>query len=93
MALRDRVRRLQKLTEAPSDVLVLQDGSKVVLAPGERYEAYLAAYSGDEHPLLDLIEGEQIDLERSSPELREYTEFIRAFGTSRLDDQGEEEQD
>jgi hypothetical protein len=76
--LRNRLRRLQKLTQEPSDVLVLRDGSEVHLAQGERFQAFHAAFAGQPHRLLTLIAEDQIDLGRS-PGAREFCQFISAF--------------
>jgi hypothetical protein len=81
LALKDRLRRVQQ--EATKilpayEVVTLKDGKEVFFPAGSRLQAFLAAYNQEDHPLLGLIEGDEIDLGQN-PEMREYSEFLKSF--------------
>ena len=53
---RARLRRLERKAPKP-DVALLEDGTRVELAPGERLAALFAAMDGEDHRLHDLLPG------------------------------------
>ena len=55
MGIRRRLKHLEKKAEQYRDELVLPDGTVLQLAPGERFEAFLAAMDGEEHWLLTAV--------------------------------------
>jgi hypothetical protein len=55
MGIKQRLDRLEKAAEQYCDELVLPDGTVVQLAPGERFDAFLAALDGEEHWLLAIV--------------------------------------
>ena len=52
MGLKDRLRRLEEAMRRDADVLVLEDGSQVPLAEGDRLECLLKVLDGEDHEAL-----------------------------------------
>lgn len=82
--MKGRLRRLERAIPAP-DVAHLADGSRVVLAPGERFGALMAVLDDEHHPLHDLLPRLAED---ADPSLRGFAALIAAFG----DDEGDDDE-
>lgn len=75
MGLRDKLKRLEKVADEGSGVLVLPDGTKIRYGNGELLDAFLAAMDRQEHRLLPYVR--QMDTTEGLPGL------IRAIEGSR----------
>ncbi len=71
------LRRIEKNAGASEDVIELEDGSRVELAPHDRLDALLAAVEGEHHPLADDLARLSPDASPNDHELRELLEALQ----------------
>jgi len=73
----NRLRRLEEAARRLSDTITLEDGSELVLQPGERLDALLCATEGEPHLLHEPFSRLHPD---SNPKDHELAALLRALG-------------